>query len=311
MSQFTDYAEHVKTLDRDTYLGVLTWYTVAGELRVPQADLKALLDGVGLGGYAPRVPNDADIFRRTSTAAQRKRMATNQPNVFVNFLVRSPGDDTDHLYRRVVRELVDNANLRLGYTEVAELVFDRATSAVSFSMLEADADAEDLCRGVLDDYMTDKGNLNGASIRDMIQRVLTASNATSVRYPAGGVYFLSVENADVVAGLEEVVSQLPPGAMVHSLPLIDDIKQRSMIQKAFEAESVGRITTLATEIAALRKAGTKISPDKFASYATALRELKGKTAEYSELLSEGLTTTSSAISIFERQVSGLMKLVEH
>lgn len=311
MSQFTEYADHVKTLDRETYLGVLTWYTVAGDLRVPQTDLKDLLDAVGLGSYAPRVPNNADIFRRTSTAAQRKRIPTSQPDVFINFLVRSPGDDLGHLYRRVVREEVDSTNRRLDYVEVAELVFDRSNASVSFTLLQPSYEAEDLCRGVVDAYLNDKGNLNGASIRDMIQRALTGANATNVRYPAGGVYFLSAENAHVVAGLEEVVSQLPAGAMVHSLPLIDDVKQRSMIRKAFEAESVDRITTLATEIAALRKAGTKISPEKYATYLTALRELKGKTAEYSELLEEGLTTTSSAISIFERQVQGLMSFVEH
>lgn len=311
MSVFSDYADHVKTLDRDTYLGVLTWYTVAGELRVPQADLKALLDAVGLGGFCPRIPNNADIFRRTSTAAQRKRMATSLPDVFVNLLVRSPGDDTEHLYRRVVREEVDSSNRRLDYVEVAELVFDRSTADVTYTLLAPSAEAEDLCQGVVAAYLMDKGNLNGASIRDMIQRVLTGANATSVRYPAGGVYFLGVEKAHVVAGLEEVISQLPPGGMVHSLPLIDDIKQRTMIQKAFEAESVGRITALATEIAALKKAGTKISSEKYASYLTALRELKGKTTEYSDLLEEGLTTTASAITIFERQVKSLMKLVEH
>ncbi len=311
MSVFTDYADHVKNLDRETHLGILCWYTVAGELRVPQTDLKTLLDAVDLGDHAPRVPSDADIFRRTSTAAQVKKLPTSQPDVFVNILVRPVGDDDEHLYRRVVRELVDNANLRLGYTEIAELVFDRATSAVTATMLSQSSEGEDLCLGIIAAYNQDKGNLNGASIRDMIQRVLTGANAINARPPAGGIYFLPTERAHVVAGLEDVVAQLPTGAMVHSLPLVDDLKQRAMIQRAFEAESVGRITTLATEIAALRKAGTKISPDKYASYLTALRELKDKTTEYSELLTEGLTTTSSAISIFERQVSSLLKLVAH
>lgn len=311
MSVFSDYASHIKTLDADAYLGVLTWYTVAGDLRVPQADLKALLEAVDLGQFAPRVPNKADVFRRTATAAKRTRMATSLPDVFLNFLIRSPGDDTEHLYRRVVREEVDTDNRRLAYAEVAELVFDRTNSRVSFTMLLADDEAEDLCRGVVASYGAEVGCLNGAAIRDMIQRTLSGSNATNVRYPAGGVYFLPTENAHVVAGLEEVISQLPTGGFVHSLPLIDDAKQRAMIRQAFEAESIDRIMTLSAELAAIHKSGAKVTADKATIYLNALRELKEKTAEYAGLLEEGLTTTSSAITIFERQVKSLVSRVKH
>lgn len=318
MSVFTDYALHVKGLDPDTYLGQLVWYTVPEDIQAKHADILAALTAVGLGTHTPRPPSDSDVFRRTASAAARKRVATHTPGVVANYLVRDPGSKDNLINRRIVRELVDAANQRLSFDEVAEVHFDRTNSGVGYSLLcdniaDADPIASDICDTIVAGYDAERGCLNGYAIRELIRRVLVDNNATNVRYPAGGVYFLSLDHAQAVAGIEDVAAALP-GVNVHSLPLLDDGKQRTMLRKAFEAESVDRAQALVTEIAQLAKEaseGKKISTERYATYVTALNDLKGKMAEYTGLLQTGMTTTASSLQILQRSVIGLMAHVDH
>lgn len=312
MSVFTEYASHVQNLDRDTWLGMLSWYTVAEDLRVPHDDMKALLEKVGLSAHMPRVPSDSDVFRRTCSAAQRKRVPTDDPGVFENFLVRDPGSNDDNLCRRIVREQVDASNRRLSYVEVGEACFDRATGDIRTDLFApGDPVAREILATIRCGYLADRRTLNGYAVRELIRRVLVGANATNVRYPGGGVYFLSVVHATTVAALEDMAAELGSNVSVHSLPLLDDKKQRLMLRQAFEAESVDRANALATEIADLLKGDKEISPDRYATYLTALTDLKAKLAEYSDLLETGLHSTGASLSILQSQVVALLRKVKH
>ena len=312
MSVFTEYATHVQNLDRETWLGMLSWYTVAEDLRVPHDDMAALLEKVGLKAHMPRVPSDSDVFRRTCSAAQRKRVPTDDPGVFENFLVRDPGSNDENLCRRIVREQVDASNRRLNYEEVGEACFDRDTGDIRTDLFApGDPVAREILATIRTHYLADRRTLNGYAVRELIRRVLVSANATNVRYPGGGVYFLSVVHANTVAALEDMASELGNDVSVHTLPLLDDTKQRLMLRQAFEAESVDRANALATEIAELLKSDRQISPDRYATYLTALTDLKGKLAEYSDLLETGLSSTGASLSILQRQVVALLRKVKH
>lgn len=309
MSVFTDYASHVQGLDRETWLGMLSWYTVAEDLRVPHDDMVTLLAKVGLSSHMPRVPSDSDVFRRTCSAAQRKRVPNPGGN-FDNFLVRDPGSKDDNLCRRIVREEVDSSNQRLSYAEVGEVCFDRTTGDIRTTLFPP---GDDMAREILDvirtNYLADRRTLNGYAVRELIRRVLVGANATNVRYPGGGVYFLSVDHAGTVAALEDMAEVLGSDVSVHSLPLLDDKKQRTMVKRAFEAESIDRANAMVAEIAELLK-GEAVSAERVATYVTALGDLRGKLDEYSGLLETGLSSTSASISILQRQVAALMKKVK-
>jgi hypothetical protein len=311
MSQYTDYANQVKALDRDTWLGMLSWYTVAEDLRVAHDDLKTILGNVGLAAHMPRVPSDSDVFRRTCSAAQRKRVPTPDGGVFMNFLVRDPGSKDANLCRRIVRELVDASNQRLGYEEVGEVCFDRDTGNIRTRLYPSkDPVARKILAEIRRNYLRDRGTLNGYAVRELIRRVLVNANATNVRYPGGGVYFLSADHAGTVASLEDMAEALGDDVYVHSLPLPDDRKQRDMLKKAFEAESVDRANAMIAEIADLLK-GEKVSAERAATYVTALTDLRGKLSEYSGLLETGLSSTAASVKILQRQVKALLKKVEH
>jgi hypothetical protein len=316
MTQFDTYAAHVRDLDPGMFLGQLVWYTVKENVQIPHADLLRALTLVGLEAHMPSVPSDVDVFRRKATNGARRQVPTATAGVFNNYLVRPVGNkDTATITRHVVREQVDANNVRLGYDTVAWITFTKVGSVVSSGLSDSAIGApdhdtvDDIVNSVLDAYRTERGCLDGFAVRDLIRRVLVAHKATNVRYPAGGIYFLSLEHAVAVAGLEAVAADVE-GMQVHSLNLLDDGKQRTMLRKAFEDESVGRAQELITEIQALIKSGAPISKAKFASYKAALSQLNDRMTEYGGLLEVNLSTTKSSLLILQRGVMGLLKQVK-
>lgn len=303
---FKDYSDRVAQ-SGNALLGWLCWYSVPENLRVDHEEVFKILVKAGLGGHVPGRPKDAEVFRRVSTAAARKRVKTIDPQVFENYLVRDmPGDN---ITRRIVREKVDSNNRKLGYTEVAELTFDRKTAKVECIHLGGGPGKirDEICKEIKAAYHADRGCLNGYAMRMLILTVLkNACNATNVRYPSGGVYFVGEDYADKLVALEKLGEAIAPlGAIVHTLPLIDDKRQREMLKRAFEAESVDAIDSLLAEITDLKQSGKRITMDRYASYVTALNDLGTKTKQYTELLEGGLTSTQSRITIFKKAVIGL------
>lgn len=308
---FIDYKQHAKTVDASTLIGMIVWYTVAENLQAPHKMVSDSLDKFGLGKHVPKAPADSDVFRRNCSSAQRKKVPTAQEGVFENFMLRDPGSDHDIITRRVVREQVDAKNRRLGYQEVAELNFHRNDSTVDYKMLAPDPIGEDICKAIVENYGIERGSLNGYAIRELVRRVLVHSNATNVRYPAGGVYFLPMNWAAVVDGLEQFAQDMPAGVFVHSLPLIDDRRQRDMLRKAFEAESADRAYAISAEIAELRRNNQRISEERYMGYVTVVQELKEKLETYTGLLEDNLAGAGSAIVILQKQLGGLMKQINY
>jgi hypothetical protein len=289
-------------------LGHLVWYYVPENVRVDHEDVFKILVRAGLGLHVPRAPGDIDVFRRVSTACARNRVPTANPQVFENYLIRDlPDVKTAPIVRRVVREIVDADNRKLGYDEVAELSFDRQKGVLSCKHLLASKTADEICKQVQDDYVAERGCLNSYAIRMLILRVLQgACNAANVRYPSGGLYFVSDEYADKLDALERLGHAISAfGAQIHTIPLIDDRRQRDMLKRAFEAESVDEIDRLLTEVVDLRAAKKRISVDKYATIVTQLNDLTTKAKEYEELLETGLSSTHSRIKVFKQAVIAL------
>jgi hypothetical protein len=302
---FEQYAERIAH-GQNAFLGRLCWYSVPESVLIDHEEVFKILVLSGLGGHVPKPPGDADVFRRVTTASARKRIPTDDPNIFENYLVRDlPGGKV--ITRRVVREIVDSGGRRLSYDEVAELTFVKkdATLGCRHDLNGSpSAVGKDICEAVRKRFQAERGALNSYGIRATIRAVLEAAHATNVRYPTGGVYFVGEEHVKKLEGLERLAEKIP-AITVHVLPLIDDTKQREMLKRAFEAESVDAIDKLLTEITELRQSGTAISTDAYAAYVTALNDLSEKASEYEALLEGGLHTTTSRMKIFKKAVIGL------
>lgn len=319
MTSITQYQQQVAT-QKDAYLGFLAWYTCT-DVKVSHQALVQGLQTAGLHSAIPSVPADVDVFRRVSTNAERKKVATSIADTFDNYLIR-PTDESDPITvrRMIVKERVNKTGKRLTYdngqgTGTAELYyidFHRDVSRIAYGPMDGgfqDTVCEEICKTIVADFWAWRGCLNSYAIREMVRRILLGMGATMVR-DGGGVYFVSHEHQATLTALETFVSGLPGGSTFHSLPLIDDQKQRDMIRRAYEAESTDAVDRMLGEISEIKTSGKKISPDKYAAMVTKFQELTSKTKDYETVLQDSLRATNSRLTIFQRSIFDLRSSVK-
>lgn len=315
MSTFTDYRDHLKSSDVPV-LGSLIWYSVPEATIVEHGQLEAILTKQGLDEYVPRVPKDKDVFKRCATAGTRKNVPTDDPEVRLNFLVRDVNTIGDRAWKHVVVEQRDAANNKLGYSPAVELMFNgeggEGKAEVSLNMLAgfdqhtSGPEAEEIAKGIVKCFEDTRGHVNAYGIRDLIRKVLAGARSTTVR-PAGGVYFVMESERIMVEALERVADSA--GCEVHSLPLIDDGKQREMLRKAFEAETIDEIDVTMDEINKLLS-GPPISQRKFNALMKKMGTVREKTSEYQDLLDTQVDNTEFRLQMYERAMKRLLEHVE-
>src|SRR5690606_13800316 len=124
------------------------------------------------------------------------------------------------------------------------------------------------------------------------RRTILDLGGTNVRpNGVGGLYFVKQECAPALEALEKFVSLIPGEIEVHTLPLIDDMKQRQMVRRAFEAESVDAVDRMLGDIKEVMDRGKKISKDRYASFVTEYQDLLSKTQDYEQVLETALAET--------------------
>jgi hypothetical protein len=318
MTVLDEQAQRLSKVDGENLLGQLLWYSMS-EVRVPHKDAVDLMTREGITGV-PLAPKDADVFKRVCSKVKRDKIPTKDPDVFYNYrMVEFKDDDT--ITRRVIRERIDSAGKKLSVQERFDINFDRATSKVEFKDIAnglgfARPDDISIRDEVQSEYETWKGCMNAYGLRQWMRGKIIGLGATMVR-PGGGVYFVHQAHVDSVEALERLGAALEPYCVestgkveFHSLPLVDDRKQRDMIQKAFEAETVDAIDEIMAEIAKLAKSDRKITSDRYAGLLTQYQELTAKTFDYEQLLEQKLASTGARLELFERSLKGLLGKVK-
>ncbi len=304
-----------QTVETDNLLGKLIWYSMS-EVRVPHKDAVDIMLDEGVT-RVPNAPRDADVFKRVASKIKRERIPTGDPNIHMSYRMVQFRDD-DYITRRVVRETIDNAGRKLAVEERFDIVFDRTTADLAFKPIDLNLGANDqsIQDEVTDEYYLWKGCLNAYALREWMRDKIMGLGATMVR-PGGGVYFVQQIHADQVEALERIGSALEPYCVddsgrieAHSLPLVDDRKQREMIQKAFEAETVDAIDEVLEEITKLSRSDRKITSDRYAGLVTKYQELTSKTTDYESLLEQKLASTGARLELFERSLKGLLGKVK-
>lgn len=321
MTVLDEYGQRVDSnVDSENLLGRLFWYSMS-ETRVPHADFVKMLTDNNIVYTPPNEPKDVDVYRRVCSNVKRRKVPTADPDVFENFnLVEFKDDET--VTRRVVRERVNTAGKKIGFTELFDVVFDRDSGDVvikgvnGFKFRDNTTPAA-IRDEIIDQYYLWRGCLNTYTIREWVRRIIMKMGATMVR-PGGGVYFVREAHVPQVDAFEALADDMVDyllsdhdGSLeFHSLPLIDDRKQREMVQRAFEAESVDAIDSLLTEISAISKSDRKITKDRYADMLGKYQDLVGKTQEYEELLEQKLASTTSRLDIFQRSLLGIRTKVK-
>lgn len=300
----TEYADRLRGGDRSVFLGELVWFSVGEAASIRHDLLLAELTALKLDSYCPRMPRDDDVFRRTCSQHQRKRVPTALDGVFENYLIRDVKRGAGQVVKHIVVEQVDGANKRLDYTPAISLTFDSKTGQIAVDVLSATPDDQvmNVAELILQDFEREKGMVNSYGIRDLFRGILATTGATSVR-PGGGVYFVMQAKVEFVDALETLAEKMHY-VEVTSVPLVDDRKQREMVRKAFEAETVGDIDKMLAEIDEIM-AGPEITSDRFMAMSTRMRETRGLTQEYAELLDEELGNADFRLKVLEAKMRQL------
>lgn len=298
-------------LDKALFLGRLAWYSIP-ECRVSHAQVVQSLTSVGLGLVLPQVPKDFDIFRRVSTQAAKKKVpVANVPGVFENFLVREvAGRGEDIVTRRIVAERIDRKAKKLDYNvDLFDIEFNKATAVITIKQLSQTAEptAHAITQEIQQEFLAQRQMLNAYAIREFVRKLLLGWGATCVR---DGVYFVAEDMAAEVEKLEQMVNGLPNDAFFHSMPLIDDGKQREMVKRAFQIETADAIDAQMTEINEIHASGKEITIDRYSRILSDFQNLTKKTEGYRELLDVELGETDSRLLLFQTAVVQLRAKVK-
>jgi len=301
--------QRAQAAGQDRWLGELVWYSFSGVM-VPHTTMVALLVKEGIDKSLPLPPKDPDVFRRVCTQAERKKMPTATAGVVNNYMVRDLNADTNNVYKRLVVETVDPKGKRLAYEQRYDITFEKATGNLVFkrnasSLMVQDPDAENLVQWIQTEYKRQQGCLNSYGVRQWTSTFIENMGAIRVRE---GVYFVKTADHAVLEALERFLHALPVGQVLfHTLPLIDEQKQRDMLKQAFEsdvADEIDAIITEIQEITAACQSGKKssVSNVKYENLLNRYHALMAQTDDYSELLEEKLSTTQSRLQIFQNSM---------
>lgn len=288
-------------------LGYLLWYSVSS-LRVTHADAAARLEAVGLKEFVPGFPADSDVFRRVFENGSRRSFDTSMEGVTENLLVRDVVRKGERLVKRIVSEIVDAGGERLSYDEVVDVTFNKNhPDGVEVKALAENDNALNFARSLATEYHSTRGCIGAQAVREIIRRTLEESMATSVR-ENGGVFFVGPDYLDKLQALEGFCEQID-GAVVHPLPLLDDVKQREMVKRALEAEVTEEVIKLQVEVVGLLNQEGEIGSSKFKSYHKRFLYVNRKIKEYKDLLTEQTDVAGDRLEILSKQMGALLNKV--
>lgn len=294
---------------KQMFLGRLVYYTV-NDLRMDHSEVVRRLVAAGIDKSLPLMPKDSDTFRRVTKECERKKEPTSNPNVYENFLVRDVPEGNGKIVRRIVVEQVDGGGRRLTYDQAYDVTFEKAGGKFEALALPGYRNpmADVIAAEMQQKYNSQRGSVTGYTVREWVRHFIIRLGATVVR---NGLYFVPEEFAAEVQAVEEFVNGLGNGSSCSEFPLVDDTKQREMLQRAFEAETADEIDSLLVKMQEIQTSGQKITEKAYQEYLNKYHALTGKTKEYGNLLEQTLDNTHSRLQIFESSVVQMLGLVKH
>lgn len=303
MTDLSGYQERVEALNDDIYLGRVVWYSLSEASRINHGEFCLNVHNEGMNWDLPPVVQPHDLFRRVTTDAQRRKVPLLSNGIptgeHVNYNFREVGCDADHIWRQLVAEVLDRNGHRLTYAVLHEVTFHRNGGLITDQDIAPDGTPLVLCEPVADiveqvrvKFNEQYDTLTPFTIREYVRRVIRNCGATVLR---DGVYFIKGHQPEIDA-LDNIVNVIP-GGMFHSLPLIDDRKQRDMLRQAFEDESVVEIDKLINEVTEFLREGKKVTTKKFGDFLGRYNDVRVKVVDYSDLLDTAMVLTATRLEV--------------
>lgn len=300
----TRQAQRLSLLPPETMLGSLVWFECR-EAPIPFSLAQAAAQSVGFNTAGTKPPSDCNVFRRVASSHERRHVPVTTfwgqtvPDRYANYLVRELPTKKDVLYRQIVREVVDTEDRRLEYGPVIEITFDKKGSLLTWSRLgDLDGTADDVARCIEQSFQAWQGCLDASAVRGWIRDHILSHGGTPVR---PGVYFVQSARHSTIEEVYAFANQIQ-SVTAHQIPLLNDEKQREMVQAAFLTEVDGQLAQVANKVKSLPD---EIAMSTFTDLMLQVKALSEKGAEFSELLSGKADATMLAIRDMQKHVLSL------
>jgi len=303
---FTEHVEEARATDQADWLGSLVYFHVS-ESNVEHKKLAKFLKLADLEKFTPSEPRDDDVFRRVFFDGKRRSgLPTDEEGVTENiniFQVSRKGGD---IVKRVVVVTVDSDGAELGFKEKLELDFQLAKSDNGPRIRNLNgrhSQSTALVQRLLADYHEQRGCVNANAMRGVVRDVIESCRPTQLR---PGLYFVPAEHADTVSNLEGVGKALP-GTTVHSIPLVDDEKQRHNLKEAFQDEVTTECDRLLSELNVVLSSKDELTQAKGGAYTQAIANQRAKLETYRELLADNLDTAEMRIAVLQTKLTAVLR----
>ncbi|MCQ6275921.1 hypothetical protein JMM81_13295 [Bacillus sp. V3B] len=228
-------------------LGDLFWYSIGNQL-ISREDLKRKFDDANMDHkWLPNPIRISDAFRRATGEIQKKqkRVPTNDPTTFLNFLIREVYYDHKRVQRNIVIEKVDKKGKSLEYNSTATIIeFNKDDGTISIttngSRDEGEQKAKSLAYESKELFNTYSKNYDAQTLRIMVKNILDSMSPTAVR-PSGGVYFVPRNHQDSLDAVVDLVNRLD-SSEAFSVPLFDTKSNRGMVNKKIRDDMISAIS---------------------------------------------------------------------
>lgn len=291
-----------RQLKEETLLGWLIMYS-ASSVRFPHEAATALYEEKGLKDIAkplPAKPRDADTFARVvGSEFGRCSFPTDNADIVENYLIR-PVTTT---LRKIVAEEVNVKGEMLSHRQVAEIRF--ANGAPKVTILDHNSYAEEVCERLVKDYESWRGCLNSYHVREWVRESIIGLHSTALK---AGVYFVHPDALPKVETIESFCSEIPGRVRLHSLPIVDNQKQRELVAEAFESEATTALESLMEEIDSLRSEGS-VTQRRLDTLTSRFVDLTERAEEYEELLEQKLLASGGRAGMLRKKLVDLSRMV--
>ncbi len=290
-------------------IGAICWFTITGA-QVSPAQLEQWFGDLGISkDHLPPAIQPVNAFRKAT--GPDVKFEYDAPwlgdGKKMKILLRDVSHNKETIERQITREEVDANGKKLSYDKVGQVVFYKAGHQVKITLLPdqlhpdeakklseftASIEAE---HTLLCNYFTSD------PVRAMVRNYTLSLNAITVKQ---SVYFAHQDRLAEVEKMEQLIARIPGNSVYHSLPLIDDLKQRSMLTDAFETQVEAEIQDLLEQIKEINTR-TEVKPREYERVLTAYTSAMARSEEHTNKL--GLSQERAAVAL-EMAMDAVMDL---
>ena len=311
--------------DRYPLLGYLVYWSMV-DVRITPEDLHQLFSSCGVDEkYFPPKIREPDAFRRATSAVSelsKGKPHTLEDGTTLTLLVREVRSDASEIIMRLIGEVRDSANKKLGYHEFADVTFSFQARDISIDQRTYTPGSKQVsdivveaCLQVQNRYADFLKHYTGKHIREMTRKAIQTTSPVNMRSNsgAGGLWFVPIDSQEIVLSFERLIKQLSSyraasgEAIFDSIPLLDIEKQRALIFSKYESQVEEKVDSTMTEIKCLLDANKSVRPGVAKKYLGQIKELKLGIGKYEGLLERNMEISREKTRILEEQVQALLE----